>query len=145
MSFVYPKRPTAISRSEAQYIERFTKTWHIIADTAQSLNSSDYPATRQNCLCWQRLFVFILFGGDMTEEVGAGSRRLAAESDYSLIGISECTLSNRWGAWILKPHQISSQQTDWKTWGFKILEMCMFGEIFYCIEFGLQMCPLHWV
>lgn len=34
----------------------------------------------------------------MTEKVGAGSRRLAAESDYSLIGISECTLSDRWGS-----------------------------------------------
>lgn len=61
----------------------------------------------------------------MTEEVGEGSRRLAAENDYLLIGISECTLSDRWGERILKPHQATSQQTDWKTWGF---EMCALGD-----------------
>lgn len=38
----------------------------------------------------------------MTEEVGAERRRLAAESDYSLIGISECMLGDRWGERILQ-------------------------------------------
>lgn len=46
----------------------------------------------------------------MTEEVGADSRRLAAESDYLLIGISECTLSDRWESEYFKPHQVTSHK-----------------------------------
>lgn len=69
----------------------------------------------------------------MTEEVGQSSRRLAAENDYLLIGISECTLSDRWGERILKPHQATSQQTVWKTWGFEALKCARRGILLFCI------------
>lgn len=61
----------------------------------------------------------------MTEEVEAGSRRLAAESDYSLIGISECTLRQMGRANTSNRTRSLLSKLTGRPWGIFV---CLFGN-----------------